>query len=113
MLTGNVAVVTGGAAGIGEAIARLFGRHGATVAVLDKDDAPARAVAGAIEAEIDGFVHAPHVGLEQLGAAVAGAVGEQENRLAAAGLRDRGRDLGRVRRSGGLPLGATDRALLR
>ncbi|MFC6257110.1 SDR family NAD(P)-dependent oxidoreductase, partial [Kocuria oceani] len=42
-LTGKVAVVTGGGSGIGAAIALLFAREGADVAVLDRDEQHARA----------------------------------------------------------------------
>ena len=48
-LAGKVALVTGGAAGIGRAIALRFARAGATVALLDVDDAGARHVAAEIE----------------------------------------------------------------
>jgi 3-oxoacyl-[acyl-carrier protein] reductase len=44
-LTGKVAVVTGGGSGIGAAIAMLFAREGADVAVLDRDEQHATAVA--------------------------------------------------------------------
>lgn len=44
-LSGKVAVVTGGGSGIGAAIALLFAREGADVAVLDRDEQHARAVA--------------------------------------------------------------------
>ncbi|GAA1764113.1 SDR family NAD(P)-dependent oxidoreductase [Kocuria aegyptia] len=44
-LTGKVAVVTGGGSGIGAAIAVLFAREGADVAVLDRDEQHAQAVA--------------------------------------------------------------------
>lgn len=44
-LTGKVAVVTGGGSGIGAAIAMLFAQEGADVAVLDRDDQHATAVA--------------------------------------------------------------------
>jgi 2-keto-3-deoxy-L-fuconate dehydrogenase len=47
-LTNKSAVVTGGGSGIGEAIALLFGRQGARVAVLDVDEAGAHRVAEAI-----------------------------------------------------------------
>ncbi|MGQ1798826.1 SDR family NAD(P)-dependent oxidoreductase [Kocuria oceani] len=49
-LTGKVAVVTGGGSGIGAAIALLFAREGADVAVLDRDEQHARAVAEEIGA---------------------------------------------------------------
>jgi 3-oxoacyl-[acyl-carrier protein] reductase len=48
LLHGKVAIVTGGAAGIGEAIALLFGELGVKVVVLDKDADPAENVAGRI-----------------------------------------------------------------
>ena len=44
-LAGKVAVVTGGASGIGRATCRLFGREGAVVLVTDIDEAGGRAVA--------------------------------------------------------------------
>lgn len=45
---GRVVVVTGGASGIGEATARLFGTEGASVHVFDRDGAEAERVADAI-----------------------------------------------------------------
>src|SRR5688500_4931530 len=44
-LTGRVAVVIGGGGGIGAAIAVLFAREGADVAVLDRNEQNATAVA--------------------------------------------------------------------
>jgi NAD(P)-dependent dehydrogenase (short-subunit alcohol dehydrogenase family) len=49
-LTGKVAVVTGGGSGIGAAIATLFARQGATVALLDRDAHAAETMAGTIGA---------------------------------------------------------------
>jgi len=47
-LHGRIAVVTGGGSGIGAAIATLFAKQGASVAVLDRNDAAAQTMAGAI-----------------------------------------------------------------
>jgi NAD(P)-dependent dehydrogenase (short-subunit alcohol dehydrogenase family) len=45
-LTGQVAFITGGAGGIGKAIAALFAANGAAVVVADVNEAGAKAVAG-------------------------------------------------------------------
>src|SRR5580658_766522 len=50
-LTGQTAIVTGAATGIGEAIARRFARAGATVAVADLDLEGGKAVAASIGGE--------------------------------------------------------------
>lgn len=47
-VNGRTAVVTGGASGIGEACARRLAGDGATVFVLDRDEAAAKAVAASI-----------------------------------------------------------------
>jgi 3-oxoacyl-[acyl-carrier protein] reductase len=48
MLPDRVAIVTGAAAGIGEAIARLFAAQGARLFLLDRDEAGCRAVADSL-----------------------------------------------------------------
>jgi NAD(P)-dependent dehydrogenase (short-subunit alcohol dehydrogenase family) len=48
-LNGRVAFVTGGGAGIGEAIARVLAAEGCTVVIADRDGAAAKRVAASIE----------------------------------------------------------------
>jgi len=50
-LAGEVSVVTGGASGLGEAIARRFAEEGAKVVIADIDEVGARRVVDAIEDE--------------------------------------------------------------
>jgi NAD(P)-dependent dehydrogenase (short-subunit alcohol dehydrogenase family) len=63
----GVAVVTGGASGIGGACARVLAARGATVAILDRDDARA----GAVAREVGGRVYPADVGAEDTVAAAA------------------------------------------
>src|SRR5687767_1339278 len=73
-LTGRVAVVTGGASGIGKACSRAFAQAGARVAVVDRDAAGADAVA----AEVGGVAAACDIGSEE---AVNAAFDEIEGQL--------------------------------
>lgn len=55
-LDGKIAVVTGGARGIGEATVRLFTRHGAKVVVADVEDTLGAALANSLSPSVS-FVH--------------------------------------------------------
>lgn len=56
-LEGKVAIITGAASGIGEATARLFASHGATVIIADIQDELGVAVADSIGIEKCSYVH--------------------------------------------------------
>ncbi|HEY0052243.1 MAG TPA: SDR family oxidoreductase [Caulobacteraceae bacterium] len=57
-VAGKKALVTGGAGGLGSAMAWMLAREGAQVTVTDLDEAAARGLAEAINAEIPGAAHA-------------------------------------------------------
>ena len=71
-LEGRIALVTGGASGIGAATARRLAAEGARVAVADIDEAGARAVA----AEIDGL--AVHMDVADAGSARTGVAAVED-----------------------------------
>lgn len=75
-LRGQIALVTGGGNGIGAAIARRLATSGASVAIMDRDEASARAVASELEA----IAEATAVVVADISdnAAVAGGVAEVE-----------------------------------
>jgi 3-oxoacyl-[acyl-carrier protein] reductase len=50
LLLNRVAIVTGAATGIGEAVARLFGEHGANLLLMDRDGPGCEAVAASLAA---------------------------------------------------------------
>lgn len=80
----EVAVVTGGGSGIGEATARLFAEEGARVLVVDRDEAAAAAVSNGINA--DGGVALPYraeLSVESEALSIASAVFERFGRATA------------------------------
>lgn len=76
----RVAVVTGGASGIGEACARRFAEDGMRVAILDMNAGRGQAIAG----ELDGVFHECDVGDRAAIDAAVGAVAAKWGRIDAA-----------------------------
>lgn len=79
-LDGKVAIVTGGARGIGEAIVRLFVKHGARVVIADIDDAAGEALASALGPQVS-FVRCDVSVEEDVARAVEWALSRHGGRL--------------------------------
>ena len=92
---GKMVLVTGAAKGIGKAVATLFARRGARVALLDRDDAALQASAKEIGADAVALT-ADVACAEQ----VAAAVGTAIERLGAIAVLDLNRDGARGRAFG-------------
>jgi NAD(P)-dependent dehydrogenase (short-subunit alcohol dehydrogenase family) len=75
-----VAIVTGGARGIGEAIVRLFVKHGARVVIADIDDAAGEALASALGPQVS-FVRCDVSVEEDVARAVEWALSRHGGRL--------------------------------
>jgi 3(or 17)beta-hydroxysteroid dehydrogenase len=56
-ISGKIALITGGAGGLGEAIVRLLVREGAKVVITDVQDAAGQAVADAVGADQALYLH--------------------------------------------------------
>lgn len=81
MLSGKVAVVTGGGSGFGEEICKKLAEEGASVSVLDIDDRGGARVAAAINAERPGrarFMHCDVSRRDEVASAVRQIVGAEQ-----------------------------------
>ena len=85
-LTGRKIIVTGGASGIGRATARLFRQEGAAVAILDRSDNAAKAVADEIGAVAFGCDVADPASVSAAVAKAAEAMGGLDGLVNAAGI---------------------------
>ncbi|EEE60243.1 hypothetical protein OsJ_13249 [Oryza sativa Japonica Group] len=84
-MDGKVAIVTGGASGIGEAAARLFASCGATVVIADVQDELGEAVAASVAGGGCRYVRCDVTDEAQVEAAVAAAVAEHGRSTAGSG----------------------------
>ena len=85
-LTGRRIIITGGASGIGRATARLFRQEGAAVAILDRSDNAAKAVAGEIGAVAFGCDVADPASIADAVGKAAEAMGGLDGVVNAAGI---------------------------
>jgi NAD(P)-dependent dehydrogenase (short-subunit alcohol dehydrogenase family) len=73
-LTGKVAVITGAAGGIGQAVARLFAAEGATVVLVDLNEAGLQSAVQAVGADVASYVVADATQPDQVQSYVDAAV---------------------------------------
>lgn len=73
-LNGKVAVVTGGASGLGEATVRAYFKKGAKVAIFDMNEAAGKALSEELGAKNVGFFHVNVADEESVKNAVAGVI---------------------------------------
>lgn len=69
-LAGKIAVVTGGASGLGEATVRAYVKKGARVAIFDRDEAKANALVDELGSENVSFYHVDVANEESVSAAI-------------------------------------------
>lgn len=100
-LRGLGAVVTGAGSGLGAAAAAALAAAGARVAVVDRDEARAREVAGRLDGAAFALDVADAAGAEQAWPAIAEAVGEPRLLVNCAGIAPAARIVGR---DGPMPL---------
>ncbi|XP_030548656.1 secoisolariciresinol dehydrogenase-like [Rhodamnia argentea] len=73
-LDGKVALITGGASGIGEITARVFAHHGAKVVIADINDALGHSVCDSLGQDTASFIHCDVTAESQIKAAAAEAI---------------------------------------
>lgn len=73
-LEGKVALITGGASGIGEITARVFAHHGAKVVIADVNDTLGHSIRDSLGQDTASYVHCDVTDESQIKAAVAEAV---------------------------------------
>ncbi|GFP83203.1 short-chain dehydrogenase reductase 2a, partial [Phtheirospermum japonicum] len=77
-LAGKIAIVTGGASGIGEAAVRLFAAHGAKVIIADVDDSMGYSVASSLSPDVT-YVHCDVTSEQDIETVITSAVSDHGN----------------------------------